>query len=171
MVFFWSIWALLIINTRFNVRNCIFNSRTIFKLSSVWFALNICEFITIFGLIYAKKQRIWLLKLYILDTTIALKLFLTIINFIWFILFTLHSPCGHVYQTRYFQKKSIDNIDKIIKWMQYYDIQVIGLIHAWTSVISFISAMLLAIKRNDIKMYVLWHMDKLSEYIQDRQIY
>lgn len=171
MVVLWSVWALLIINTRFNIKNCFLAFGTISKLSSVWFVLNICEFITIFILNYAKNQRMWLLKLYILDTSIGIKLFLTIINFIWFILFTLHSPCGHVYLGYFNQEKSINNIERIIKWMQYYDIRIIGIVHAWTSVISFITAMLLAIKRNDIKMYVLWHMDKLNEYIQDRQVY
>lgn len=128
------------------------------------------------ALIYARKCEEWWKKLYILDSTIGWKIFLTIIHFIWMMITLVIEPCGHTCSSNYFDNNDNNKNEffghrGFIKWIQFYDIQMIAITHAWCSLGELTTAMLLAIKRNDLKIYSLWRMNRLDDYIKEVQTF
>nr|XP_046913969.1 uncharacterized protein LOC124494755 [Dermatophagoides farinae] len=171
----WSFWGVLLI-IGFILADCFQQHQLVFTLSSVWYIINILEqILTILALTYARKTEEWLKKLYILDTTIGSKIFLTIIHFIWMMIVLMVEPCGHICSSNYFNNDKSDDNEffghRLTKWIQFYDIQMVAITHAWCSLGELITAMLLSIKRNDLKIYSLWRMDRLDDYIKEIQTF
>ncbi|KAI2806449.1 hypothetical protein BLOT_008405 [Blomia tropicalis] len=162
-------------------------NRNLFISITVLFFVNIFEqVITITMLIYAKYSKNWYYKVYILNFTIGIKLFLTATNFIITVICFEKNSCGFWYLTQLngfissneYEKemdhKSTTGISHlppaeiggaIINGFRYYDTKIMGLAFIFSSVAHCVGSMLLLVKRNDIKIYVLWRLEKLDEYI------
>lgn len=155
----------------------------------------VASLLTTGGLIFAKYSTEWRVKTDLLSGTIALCLLLATANFLHaFVAFSSDS-CGASYAEQLHmydgsgegEERAIDNqhIDKhletrnkngstgettaesIINNFRYYDTKIAGLTQVLASVGQVTSAMILLVKRNDIKMYTLWRLGKLDSYIED----
>lgn len=166
----WSVWGLILIKN-FLIPRCVASNETILTLSAVWFTLNLIENLSLIALLYAKRSVLWIKKLYILQSSIGIKIFLTIFHFIWLIACTFHTPCGYRFPEIFHSRNLVNNglIFSFIRWILFYDIKMLGLAHACISIAYFNNAMLLAVKNNDLKMYALWRMGQLDKFIQDLQ--
>lgn len=162
----------------------------LFNLSEVLFIANIVtEFVVITGLIFAKYSPDWHTKINLLNGAIGAKLLLTAANFIFATCAISTHSCGTRYSTQLnayageamagFAANVSDNLQggggqqagetsaAIINGFRYYDTKIVGVNQVFASVGQCVAAMLLLVKRNDIKMYALWRLGKLDEYIDD----
>lgn len=168
---------------------CVEQNRGVLLTSVAVFILNLVEtFVTIGLLIFAKYHENWHIKIAVLVGTIGVKLFLTAFNFVVAIVCMLSKSCGFFYsiQLHEYDDEGVPEPDgdpvhstplpavraedigsAIIDGFRYYDVKIIGVCLVLGSVGIAIGAMILLVKRNDIKMYVLWRLGKLDQYIDD----
>ena len=152
--------------------------------------------VTTGGLIYAKYSVDWHWKINLLNGAIGLYLLLAALNFSLAVVGFSTASCGltyagqlHMYDdevvvrdTHHPQPHQAHNgssssnsstggqlstADSIINSFRYYDTQIVGLTQVFASVGQVTSAMILLVKHNDIKMYILWRLGKLDSYIED----
>ena len=161
----WSVFGIYLITQVLEV-TCVQYYNSIYITCIVCFVVNIVDMITILAMLHAKACDQWVKKLFILHTVIAVKLFLTLFNFIIALICCFEYPCGYTkpdplsYAT-YYRGKTLAVA------FRFYDVKIAGLSHLFASVGQFCSAMLLAIKRNDLKMYALWRTGQLDNFIQE----
>lgn len=130
------------------------------------------DVLNLFLIVYGPRKRDWRDRILILEFVISIKLLLVGFNFALSVYSCFPKFCGYWYQITEARNDNTEmNSDffggKLVAGLQWYDVRVIGVYHLLASVNHCISAMLLCVKWNDLKMYVLWRMRKLEQYIQD----
>lgn len=150
------------------------------------------------GLIFAKYSVDWHCKIHLLSGAIGLCLLLATLNFSAAVVGFSTDPCGltyaralHMYDDELIGEDAahhqphhpqphhnqtangtvggqLSTADRIINSFRYYDTKIVGLAQVFASVGQVTSAMILLVKFNDIKMYILWRLGKLDGYIEDQ---